>query len=196
MTSVDLPRPDVPAPIAVVRDFVNTTDHETGTDELTTKAELSRYLLREGLLPRASRATDDDLALALRLRQGLRRALELNHDGSVDALPSLAEALRELPIGLDWAADGPRAAGHGSGGSRCAREGRAGRPGRSLGRDLVAPEDLRVRRLRVGLLRPFEESLEELVRVRLRQQGQDAQLPREAAGESLTRPINEGQWMR
>ena len=52
MTSVDLPRPDVPAPIAVVRDFVNTTDHETGTDELTTKAELSRYLLREGLLPR------------------------------------------------------------------------------------------------------------------------------------------------
>ena len=67
----------------MVRDFVNTTDHETGTDELTTKAELSRYLLREGLLPRASRATDDDLALALRLRAGLRRTLELNHDGSV-----------------------------------------------------------------------------------------------------------------
>ena len=53
MTTKDhLPRPDVPAPIAVVRDFVNTTDHEDGTDELTTKAELSRYLLREGLLPR------------------------------------------------------------------------------------------------------------------------------------------------
>ena len=107
MTSVDLPRPDVPAPIAVVRDFVNTTDHETGTDELTTKAELSRYLLREGLLARAARATDEDLALARRLRAGLRRALELNHDGSVDALPSLADALRELPIGLDWAGDGP-----------------------------------------------------------------------------------------
>ena len=90
MTSGHLPRPDVPAPIAVVRDFVNTTDHETGTDELTTKAELSRYLLGEGLLPRASRATDDDLSLARRLRAGLRRALELNHDGRLDALPSLA----------------------------------------------------------------------------------------------------------
>ena len=196
MTSVDLPRPDVPAPIAVVRDFVNTTDHETGTDELTTKAELSRYLLREGLLPRASRATDDDLALALRLRAGLRRALELNHDGSVDALPSLAEALRELPIGLDWAGNGPTLRVTASGVRGALGKGRAGRPGGGLGRDLVAAEDLRVRRLRVGLLRQLEEPLEELVRVRLRQQGQDAQLPREAAGESLSGPTAGGQWMR
>jgi predicted RNA-binding Zn ribbon-like protein len=107
MSEVDVPRPDVPAPIAVVRDFVNTTDHETGVDDLTTKAELSRYLVREGLLARSARATDEDLALALRLRAGLRRALELNHDGSAEALPALGEALRELPIGLDWAGAAP-----------------------------------------------------------------------------------------
>jgi len=107
MTAVDLPRPDVPAPIAVVRDFVNTTDHETGLDELTTRAELTRYLVREGLLPRPARASDDDLALALRLRSGLRRALELNHDGGADQLPALSAALRELPIGLDWAGEAP-----------------------------------------------------------------------------------------
>jgi predicted RNA-binding Zn ribbon-like protein len=107
MSSADLPSPDVPGPIAVVRDFVNTTDHETGTDELTTRAELSRYLLQEGLLPRQTRASDEDLALALKLRGGLRRALELNHDGTSERLPALAAVLQELPIALDWAGDGP-----------------------------------------------------------------------------------------
>ena len=46
----DLARPDVPAPVAVVRDFVNTTDHETGVDDLTTPAALVDYLRVEGLL--------------------------------------------------------------------------------------------------------------------------------------------------
>lgn len=86
----------------MVRDFVNTTDHETGTDELTTRAELVRYLSREGLLPGTARASADDLALARRLRAGLRKALEANHDGTTEALPELARALRELPVALDW----------------------------------------------------------------------------------------------
>ncbi|WP_051276439.1 CGNR zinc finger domain-containing protein [Marmoricola sp. URHB0036] len=103
----DLPRPEVPAPIAVVRDFVNTTDHETGVDELTTRAELSRHLLRAGLLDSNARATEADLALARRLRAGLRTALAANHDGATDALPELARALRELPIALDWTEAGP-----------------------------------------------------------------------------------------
>src|ERR1700754_95738 len=89
MATVDLPRPDVPRPIAVVRDFVNTTDHETGTDDLTTPAALSRYLVAEGLMERETRATRADLGLALRLRAGLRTALELNHDGASDSLPTL-----------------------------------------------------------------------------------------------------------
>jgi predicted RNA-binding Zn ribbon-like protein len=103
----DLPRPEVPAPIAVVRDFVNTTDHETGADELTTRAELSRYLVREGLLGSRARATEDDLALARRLRAGLRSALAANHDGATEALPELARAVRELPVALDWTEAGP-----------------------------------------------------------------------------------------
>jgi predicted RNA-binding Zn ribbon-like protein len=107
MTSVDLPRPDVPAPVALVRDFVNTTDHETGVDELTTRAELSRYLVREGLLTRPARATDEDLELALELRAGLRRALVHNHDDTAAPLPGLAASLQRLQVGLDWADDGP-----------------------------------------------------------------------------------------
>jgi len=102
MSQTDLPRPDAPRPIAVVRDFVNTTDHETGADDLTTRADLTRYLVREGLLDRRTPATDDDLVLALRLRAGLRSALELNHVGAAAPLPDLDSALGELSIGLTW----------------------------------------------------------------------------------------------
>ena len=107
MSTVDLPRPDVPAPVAVVRDFVNTTDHETASDELDSRAALERYLRTEGLLTGPGRATADDLDLALRLRAGLRRALELNHDGGEADLPALAAALADLPITLTWAGSGP-----------------------------------------------------------------------------------------
>jgi predicted RNA-binding Zn ribbon-like protein len=112
---VDLPRPDVPAPIAVVRDFVNTTDLETATDELTTQAELVRYLVREGLLSGTARATTEDLALARRLRSGLRRALEANHDGAAATLPELASALNELPVTLEWTAAGATLRSSGAG---------------------------------------------------------------------------------
>ena len=46
----------------------------------------------------------------------------------------------------------------------------------------MAAEDLRVRRVRVGVLRPLEEPVAELVRVRLRQQAQDPGLPRAPGG--------------
>jgi predicted RNA-binding Zn ribbon-like protein len=98
----------VPAALALVRDFVNTTDHETNTDDLTTTAELTAYLHRVGLLPWRTRSTPDDLALARQLRQGLRRSLELNHDGSRDAIPPLEEALARLLIRLEWDGDRSR----------------------------------------------------------------------------------------
>ena len=102
MTTVDLPRPDVPGVIAVLRDFVNTTDHETGTDDLTSRAALTRHLTGAGLLTGAGRASADDLAVALRLRAGLRRALELNHDGEPGHVDGLDTVLQELPVSLAW----------------------------------------------------------------------------------------------
>ncbi len=105
MTTVD--RPACPLAIAVVRDFVNTTDDETGNDDLRSPAQLSDWLHREGLMPRRSRATAADLALAHRLRQGLRRSLELNHEPSSQADPALATALEELPVTLTWSPEGP-----------------------------------------------------------------------------------------
>jgi len=106
MATVDLPRPDVPESVAVVRDFVNTTDHETGADDLATPAALAAYLHREGLAPSLSRAGGDDLDLAHRLRAGLRQALEVQDGAGAD--PSgLAQVLEQLDVSLTCDATGP-----------------------------------------------------------------------------------------
>jgi len=99
----DLPLPPVPADIAIVREFVNTTDYETQSDDLTTTAELTAYLYDGKLMPKRSRATADDLALARLLRRGLRRALELNHEDESKPIPELESALERLPITMEWA---------------------------------------------------------------------------------------------
>jgi hypothetical protein len=99
----DLSRPDAPRPVALVRDFVNTADHETGIDALATATGLADHLLRTGLLERRSRATTEHLALAHRLRGGLRLALELHHEGGGEhPVPGLARTLGALEVRLDW----------------------------------------------------------------------------------------------
>lgn len=91
-----------PRNAATVRDFVNTTDHELGTDDIDTPAGLTRFLFGAGLVANPTRATADDLALAHELRRGLRRALELKHDGRHEAVPGLDAALSRLPLELRW----------------------------------------------------------------------------------------------
>lgn len=116
MTTVERARPHVPTPVAVVRDFINTMDHETGTDDVATPDALTEHLRRVGLLqPGGEAATVEDLAAARRLRAGLRLALEQNHGTSVGPIPTLSRELRELPIALDWGDSGPilRARGNG-----------------------------------------------------------------------------------
>ena len=118
---------DVPAAVAVVRDFVNTDDHELGTDELENVEGFSRWLKQAGLVEGADRATAEELDLGRRLRAGLRRALELNHDGESGSLPALGEALAELPVTLTWDGSAPvlttdaQGAWVGWPGSRCPR---------------------------------------------------------------------------
>jgi predicted RNA-binding Zn ribbon-like protein len=102
VVSGDVPTPVVPPAVAVVRDFVNTTDHEFGTDDIDSAAKLTRYLRDSGLLTTNARASSADLALAHELRAGLRRALELNHDGLESSVPELDAALASLPLELHW----------------------------------------------------------------------------------------------
>ena len=93
-----------PTAVAVVRDFVNTLDHDEGTDELDGPAGLTRWLEGADLIRGRSgaEAVASELELALRLRAGLRQALELNHDGDTDPLPALDDVLGELPVVLGW----------------------------------------------------------------------------------------------
>src|SRR4051794_6289555 len=125
---------EVPAAVAVVRDFVNTSDDDEGTDELDSRAGLTRWLVTTGLMrepPEAeAEATAGELDLALRLRAGLRRGLELNHDGETDPLPGLVEVLGGRPGGRGWAGRARGLPPPGAG----ARGGWARWPGKDTGR--------------------------------------------------------------
>jgi predicted RNA-binding Zn ribbon-like protein len=98
---------DVPASVAIVRDFVNTEDHELDTDELESGRGLVDWLTRTGLATDAAEASDAELALARRLRAGLRRGLELNHDERAQPLPDLDQVLAALPVRLAWDGGAP-----------------------------------------------------------------------------------------
>ena len=89
----------LPPQVDLLVAFTNSVDHELGTDDLTTPAELTGWLVDHGLLQRNTRSTLEDVALARRLRDGLHAALVANHDGEEDA-GALAEAADALPLQL------------------------------------------------------------------------------------------------
>ncbi|GAA3602917.1 CGNR zinc finger domain-containing protein [Nonomuraea rosea] len=91
----------------LVRDFLNTHDVEAETDELSSPAELVLWLRERGLAGPHDSAADEDLPLALALREGLRAALR-RESADLPSLPLRVEAtgdgLRLVPAG-----DGVRA---------------------------------------------------------------------------------------
>jgi predicted RNA-binding Zn ribbon-like protein len=96
-----------PRHIELIRAFANTLDVEDGTDSLTSRSDLTRWLHEHDLLLRRTPSSDEDLALARQLREGLREALEAHHDGvSVDS-PALRAATAQLPLRMDCSGDGP-----------------------------------------------------------------------------------------
>jgi predicted RNA-binding Zn ribbon-like protein len=114
--------------VELVIAFTNSVDHEEGTDDLTTPEELARWLVAHGLLRRRTRASADDLVLALRLRDGLHAALVANHDGAQD-WAGLDDAAADLPLRVV-----------GAGGRPGLQPVRDGVPG-ALSRLLVAVQD-------------------------------------------------------
>ncbi|MCK2219665.1 CGNR zinc finger domain-containing protein [Actinomadura sp. ATCC 31491] len=87
-------------PAELVRDFVNTYDVESDTDELSSPAELAVWLRERGLAGARDRATDDDLHTAHALREGIRAALRREPA----ALPAFA--LPALPLRVGVGRDG------------------------------------------------------------------------------------------
>ena len=94
--------------VELIRSFANTLDVEEGTDSLATRRELTRWLHEHELLVRRTPSTDDDLDLALRLRNGIREAMAAHHDDEPVESGDLRAATAELPLRMDCCGDGPR----------------------------------------------------------------------------------------
>ncbi|GAB2462033.1 CGNR zinc finger domain-containing protein [Streptosporangium sandarakinum] len=96
-------------PAALVCDFVNTYDVESGTDAVPSPAALAAWLAGRGLAAPSDTATGDDLALAVALRETLREALRRNHDARAADAPdgSSGSGGPDGPVG-DGAATGGR----------------------------------------------------------------------------------------
>jgi predicted RNA-binding Zn ribbon-like protein len=94
MTSV------TPAEVELVQSFVNTVDHDAGTDDLDSPAALERWLRGAGLVAAGVKASGRDLRLAVRLREALRAELATNHDRKRDhkAVAAFEDVCRELPL--------------------------------------------------------------------------------------------------
>lgn len=73
-----------PAHVSLLLAFANTVDVEDGTDDLGSAADLAGWLAGRGLVPSGARATDADLAAAVRLRDALRARFRAHHDNTAD----------------------------------------------------------------------------------------------------------------
>ncbi|MDF5754003.1 CGNR zinc finger domain-containing protein [Spongiactinospora sp. TRM90649] len=93
----------------LVRDFVNTYDVEGDLDEFASPAELTVWLREHALSGPADRATEDDLALAVHLREGLRAALRQPPGGRAVEMPpdGLESVLSGLPLRIGITGIGP-----------------------------------------------------------------------------------------
>ena len=86
-----------PGDLRIVQDFVNTTEHETGSDELASPQELGAWLAGRGVLAKGARLGGSDWRAALELRDGLRQLIRGHTTGVMDAgaVERLNEALGE-----------------------------------------------------------------------------------------------------
>jgi hypothetical protein len=99
-------REPAPQPLRRVQAFVNTLDIENGVEELRDPDALAAVLIELGVLPRSvAPLTDDDLTLALGVREALR-ALALANNGvrlPLGAVATLERASRaaQLTVSFD-----------------------------------------------------------------------------------------------
>jgi predicted RNA-binding Zn ribbon-like protein len=110
----------VPRELAAVQALVNTVDLEGDDDRLTSPEALRDFLVGHGLLAPSVRVGQDDLALAIELREALRAMLRVNHGEPLDpaAVEVVNRAAAGLPLQLAFDAEGQPVLGPGSAGCR------------------------------------------------------------------------------
>ena len=112
--------PQAPGDLELVREFVNTLDVESGTDDLSSPGGLAAFYESRGLLESGHPVGGSDLRTAVTLRAGLRDFLKSNHGDLPDqnTVGTLNQALASLPLTLRLGGDGSLsldAAGGGAG---------------------------------------------------------------------------------
>jgi predicted RNA-binding Zn ribbon-like protein len=78
------PAKTAPQPLYLVQRFINSTDRESGDDELESPAALGAWLAERDLLDPAEAVSEADLARALDVREGLRAVLLANNGLPLD----------------------------------------------------------------------------------------------------------------
>jgi predicted RNA-binding Zn ribbon-like protein len=97
----------IPPTLVLVRDFVNTVEWQTDAESWRSPADLADWLSENTGWPRDD-LSDDDLALARKLREGLRSVLLMHagHAPFATAIDELGHALRLIPLHLSFDASG------------------------------------------------------------------------------------------
>ncbi len=110
----------VPRELVAVQALVNTIDLEGGDERLDSPAALRDFLVGHGLLARSEPVGEDDLAMAVELREALRAMLRVNHGEPMDpgALEVINRAAAGLPLRLAFDPEGHPVLGPGSPGCR------------------------------------------------------------------------------
>jgi predicted RNA-binding Zn ribbon-like protein len=110
----------VPRELAVVQELVNTIDLEDNDDRLDSPEALRRFLADQGLLDPSEPVGEDDLAMAVELREALRAMLRVNHGEALDsaALEIVNRAAAGLPLQVAFDSEGYPVLGPGSAGCR------------------------------------------------------------------------------
>jgi len=101
---------DQPAPgdLALVQRFVNTTDLETGADDLGDPEQLTAWLRAAGLASQVDAFDEAGRERVLAVREALRSLLLANHGEPADpkAIAVLDRAARDAPVVVAFGADG------------------------------------------------------------------------------------------
>jgi predicted RNA-binding Zn ribbon-like protein len=102
------PDPTIPPDLALVEAFVNTTDLESGSDEIATPESLTAWLRGRGLAAEDGELGAEDVFRAHALREALRALLFHNNGEELDpaAVATLNEAAAGAPLLATFDGDG------------------------------------------------------------------------------------------
>jgi predicted RNA-binding Zn ribbon-like protein len=118
MARIDPTEDLAPAPVRLIRDFVNSREPQTGDEALTDPAALGAWCRDRGLLPPGAVLVAADLTTALAVREGLRAVLQAHAGHGAPGPSALDDVLARVPLRASFDGSGElrlRAVGDGAG---------------------------------------------------------------------------------